>query len=346
MDVLFLTIFDIAVCDVVRTDYIAGFNGYRDYVTVLTGLLTLIIGATGVGAFLSFKKFRAEEQKVLDSLEEEKDKIIDRRNQLDMFLKIEEARNISESEGAYSSAIKLFDDAEKDFSKNYMLYILRGETYSFRGKTGDFQNAITDFELAIKLNGNSSRAWFGLGRAQYRCQLSKCVMTQNGKQFIAAGVSASMLKISRDDILLRKNADIKNAIANIEKSISLQHSEASARMELGDIYKSIGDNHRALDEYKLAYESNNDYAACGVKFALLWLSVNDGENLKEAKQSGIIDILKKASVDDVFNSKAAYALLWFILEQYSHFGEAGDAEKARSMTDSVVINQIFEMRLG
>jgi tetratricopeptide (TPR) repeat protein len=318
----------------------ASFSVYRDFVTVTTGLLTLFITATGIGAYLSFKKFRETEKEIIDKLNNEHNNVVDRRKQLDMYLKIEEARNLSESEGAYTTAINIYNSAEQDFNKNYMLYILRGEVYSYRSKTGDLINAIGDFQTAIKLNSTSARAWFGLGKARFRQQIEKVENTALPRSTIPTGVLASSLRVSVADKLITKNEEILGAISNIEKSISYNYAVASARMALGDIFASLGDVKRSIYEYKTAYESNPAYAACGFKYALLWLAGNDGE-ISETKAAEIIKILKNASVDDVYNSKAAYALLWFL---YGRLQRHDDAKRAKAMTDQLIINQLFELK--
>lgn len=318
----------------------ASFSVYRDFVTVTTGLLTLFITATGIGAYLSFKKFRETEKEIIDKLNNEHTNVVDRRKQLDMYLKIEEARNLSESEGAYTTAINIYNNAEQDFNKNYMLYILRGEVYSYRSKTGDLTNAIGDFQTAIKLNSTSSRAWFGLGKARYRQQVENIENTVLPRATLPTDVLASSLRVSVADKLIANNTEISEAIANIEKSISYNYAVASARMALGDIFASLGDVKRSIQEYKTAYESNPAYAACGFKYALLWLAGNDGE-ISETSAAEIIKILKNASVDDVYNSKAAYALLWFLYERLQRYD---DAKTAKAMTDQLIINQLFELK--
>ncbi|WP_018124910.1 tetratricopeptide repeat protein [Desulfovibrio oxyclinae] len=304
------------------------FQTYRDFVTTTTGLLTLIIGAIGIGSFISFRKFKEEEAKITD-----------RRNQLDMFLKIEEGRNISESEATYSTAIKLYDEAERLHSKYHMLYTLRGEAYYYRNRTGDLQNAIKDFEVAIELKKNSSRAWFGLGQARFRLVRRKHCNINNLERHLE-NEDVADLKIADNEGVIDRKKETREAMEDIEKAISFQYAEAPARLELGKMYKSIGDNKGALKQYKLAYESNKAHAACGFTYALLWLSEND-DCLEKAKEEGILDIIRKASVYDVYNSKAAYALLWYL---YSKVPELGGAEKAKSMTDSLVINELFELR--
>ncbi|MHC1753724.1 tetratricopeptide repeat protein [Humidesulfovibrio sp.] len=307
---------------------VSNFQTYSSFVTTITGLLALIIGAIGIGSYISFQKFKEEEGKITD-----------RRNQLDMFLKIEEARNISESDAAYSTAIKLYDEAEKFHCNYYMLYVLRGEAYYFRNETGDLQNAVKDFELAIKLKKNSSRAWFGLGQARFKLIVKKH-WRASAKERNLKGICASLLTLANNDGLVNAKGEIQIAMDDIETAISFQYAETPARLELGKMYKLTGDNQRALHQYKMAYESNKFHAACGFTYALLWLVEND-DRLDSAEQEGILNILKKSSVDDVFNSKAAYALLWFL---YERLERPDDAKTAKAMTDQMIIDQLFELR--
>jgi hypothetical protein len=306
------------------------FQTYSSFVTTITGILALIIGAIGIGSFISFRKFKEEEEKIAS-----------RRNQLDMFLKIEEARTVSDpnSDAAYSAAIALYDEAEKFHCSYYMLYVLRGESYYYRNETGDLRNAIRDFKIAIRLKKNSSRAWFGLGQARFKLIRDKHCCASDGKRSLQ-GISALELVLANNDGLIDAKNALQIAMDDIETAISYQYAETPARLELGKMYKMTGDNQRALQQYKLAYESNKSHAACGFTYALRWL-VENSDDLSEAKAAEIIKILKIASVDDLYNSKAAYALLWFLYERLQRHD---DAKTAKAMTDQMIIDQLFELR--
>jgi tetratricopeptide (TPR) repeat protein len=203
-------------------------------------------------------------------------------------------------------------------------------------------NAIKDFHKAIKLQDNSARAWFGLGQARFKLAMATSTVNNVGVRNVY-GRPASSLTIadSYGLVLPSKKADVESAIGNIEKAISLQYAAAPARLQLGDMYRSLGDKEEALVQYREAYKSNKDHAACGFKYGLYWLIVN-ADHI-ENNYEEVIDILKKASVSDVYNSKAAYALLWYLFERIPGLG---DAKKALAMTDPLVVNDIFELRIS
>ncbi|WBF66044.1 hypothetical protein LN040_09895 [Desulfovibrio subterraneus] len=317
----------------------SSFSIYRDFVTLITGLLTLIIGAIGAGAYFSYQKINKIVEDTTKNINVEAAKIDGQRKTLEMFLKIEEGRNISDQDGGYSAAIAVYNDAESQYKNHEILYILRGEAYYYRNTTGDISNAICDFKRAIELKSNSARAWFGLGRAEYRSiqNKQKCI---NDEARSIKGMLPSDLVIFRKCVLSDDKVSILKAMESVERAISFQCAEAPARLELGNMQRSIGDDYGALKQYKLAYKSNEKHAACGFTYALHWLIVNR-DCFDKAEEEGVVNILKTSSGYDVFNSKAAYALLWYY---YGKIGKDEESDAAWQRTDQMVIDELFTSR--
>jgi len=336
-DFFFFKLYDVAVCDVVRTDYIAGFNGYRDYVTVLTGLLTLIIGATSIGAFLSFKKFRAAEQKVLDNLKEEKDTFIERRKQLEMFLKIEEARVVKDTDDKGSLAIvSLLNEAEALHDKFPLLNVLRGEEYYLIGD-GYYQAAQSDFLEAIKKDKRSSRAWYGLAQVKFRLAL-KVVSTEHNNGNLDYD-RVKEFRLAKSQFVSNDDMMISEALSDMQKSIGFGFDEESARFEMGRMYEALGDNRNALTQYQKAFRKTGTDLRIGLYYCSSWIR-NNIDKLEQKNLEEIISILNRIGVLAVYNSKLAYALLWFL---YSLFPNLGDAKEALNETRPYAIEEIFVM---
>ena len=306
-----------------------GFDSYRDFVTIVTGLLALIVGAIGIGSYISFKKFKEEEEKIED-----------RRKKLDMFLKIEEARNASETEAGYKSAIELYNLAERDHCEYYLLFVLRGDSYYFLGKTENYRRALHNYEKAKELKNDSSRAWFGCGQAQFK--ILEEASRRDRPTVDLTGVAAANLRLANRDVVTINSKDkVYECIECVEQAIGCGYPEAPARLELGKMFRSIGDDDKALAQYREAYRSNSDHAACRFYYCYHWvfMHANGLYRVERADLDYFVKLLKKVSVFDVYNSKAAYALLWYL---YKLVDTLGDASEVKLKTDQILINDLFE----
>lgn len=340
----------------------SSFNIYRDFVTIITGLLTLIIGATGIGAYLSFKKFRAEEQKVLDSLEQEKEKIIDRRNQLDMFLKIEEARNNLEYEWGFISAIQLYDKAEEKYNSHYLLYALRGNAYYFAAKrsiglsdgreTLYLDKARCDFELAVEKNKNSMLAVYGLGQVLFQ----QALMSREKKEFSGidwdelppvgkeclddtGSEQLKKLKLKRGGDYLGADAKVvKKSISYTQDAIYKGYDDVVGDYTLATMYEAIDNVDLSYAHYKRAYEKG--HLPAGYQYCYLWLRKNNIKELNEDIKS-IILILKRVSVEADDFSNAAHALIVFVSVNISNLQENIGSDYRH--VDKFTIENLFYM---
>ncbi|WP_207262976.1 hypothetical protein [Desulfovibrio sp. Huiquan2017] len=350
IDFVFLKAFEPSINELVQKEYLNNFSGYRDFVTVVTGLLALIVGAIGIGAFISFRRFKEEEEKVTE-----------RRKQLEMFLLIEEARNIMEYEWGFLSAIKLYDKAEDKYDGHYLLYSLRGAAYyiaarkNLRLATGKedlfFNKAKRDFRSALKKNKKSMLAQYGLGEVLFQEALSKRPTIEGlsfdwdkVNTFDSVDNDSDILKEVRNTLQLKVGGDYSGANRKtVEKSILLikdaifnGYDSVVGNHTLGTMYESLDDITNAYKCYKKAY--GNGYIAAGYQYCYLWLRKNCSTGCTQVENE-IVEILEDVSMDDDDFSKAAYALLWFVfLNDDNKFNEA---KRVFSETDKHTIENLF-----
>jgi len=362
VDLFFFKIYNTVACNIVRADYIAGFNGYRDYVTILTGLLTLIIGATGIGAFLSFKKFRAEQQQILNSLKKEKKDIANRKNQLDMFLKIEEARNNLEYEWGFLSAIKLYDEAEEKYASHYLLYTLRGNAYYFAAKRSIglsegreslyLDKAKSDFESAIDKNKNSMLALYGLGQVLFQQALISRVKKNSSDINWENLPSPGKKDLSNEDLNklktlhLKEDGDysganaylVKESIQRTQDAIDKGYDDVAGDYTLAAMYEAIDNTEMAYTHYKNAY--GKGHLQSGYQYCYLWLRKNPLGNSDQSEEiKNVVSILNRVSTGDNNSSNAAYSLLMFI---YSNTDDLENINYVYHRIDKLTIDNLFE----
>lgn len=332
VDVLFFKFLSISTPSVVISDYVTGFNGYRDFITVTTGLLAIIIGATGIGAYLSYKKIKGEETRLTKL-----------RTKFEILLKIEEGRVGSDSESDPESAVRAYRETGMDFDDYHVLYLLRGEAFYKRGKDGDYTLAERDYKKALDIVGTSAKAWFGLGQARFRSILGRMEYRESVDLDPADVVR---FKISNNHVSAQGNdiECVEEAIRCTENAISCGYDRSTALFEIGKMYESINKPEESIARYKNAYYLNTNNSANGFYYALTWIKVNSNNlSLNEINENGIVRILKQAGMMNLFHSKTAYALLWFLYCVVPGLGSDADKKNAFTATNQYVINDMFEL---
>jgi len=332
VDVFFFKFLSISTPSVIISDYVTGFNGYRDFITVTTGLLAIIIGATGIGAYLSYKKIKGEESRLTKL-----------RTKFEILLKIEEGRVGSDSESDPESAVRAYRETGMDFDDYHVLYLLRGEAFYKRGKDGDYTLAERDYKKALDIVGTSAKAWFGLGQAKFRSVLGR----MEYREPVELDVSdVARFKISNNHFSAQGNdiERVEEAIRYTENAISCGYDRPTALFEVGKMYESIGKPETSLALYKDAYYLNTNNSANGFYYAFTWIKVNvNNLSLNVINENGIVRVLKQVGMMNLFHSKAAYALLWFLYCVVPGLGSDADKRNALAATSQYVVNDIFEL---
>ena len=70
LDFVFLNAFPSAICAVAKDKYIASFDSYKDFVTIITAILTLIVAALGIASYISFKEVRGKSKDIMDEFDQ------------------------------------------------------------------------------------------------------------------------------------------------------------------------------------------------------------------------------------------------------------------------------------
>jgi tetratricopeptide (TPR) repeat protein len=341
--------------------FVNAFQGYRDFVTVITGLLTLFIGATGFAAFFSFRKLREEEKSIVLKMEKDEERIEKLRQRLEerertdgekikdiicdlmRYARIQQARVLLESEADKAAAIDVLEGNESTASSDHIFHQLKGDAYYYRGRHGDYDVAVEEYKKAIQCSESSSASWLGLGQAKYRSVASKND-EQDGDLDIGEVISFR-LKENRDTV--SDTSVVEEAIRDIKKAISYGASVAEAGIELGHMYKSIEKYDSALDAYQNVLSSNKNHTACAFFYCHLWIVRKYekllSEDVSQEEVNEIVRLLKRIGLLDVYNSKVAYALLWYLFSTIKGLGTDKDVDEAYSATTKYTINNLFEL---
>lgn len=309
-----------------------GINSIQNFITIVTGLLALIIGATGIGSYLSFKKIQEEERRLRRI-----------REKSDALLKIIEISYFDPLTATGSrSAIKSYSGAEKQCKDYVILYILRGEEYYY---DKNYSAAISDFGKALSIEPTSSRALFGLGQAQFR-ELTK-YENQNkcsrvwSYDFFKGNLSQLKMHKFGEQIPnhTEKKEEIAKAISSLNKSSKYGYDESKVEFEIGRIHDSKEETCTAIEKYKNSYkisEGKNMEAALFYCIAWVRRKFENNECVDDNEKDGVINILLDISVS--LQAKTVYALLLYI---YCSTGNEELAKRAFTETNDSAVNEFF-----
>jgi len=337
----------------------ASFSVYRDFVTTITGLLTLIIGGVGFATFFSYKKIREEEESVLCKMKDEQSNIEKLRKELEEMKRIEgetfsdsskrigkferilQIKSLLNSESEKSSAIRAIEKANESDMSEHIFHQTKGDAYYFRGENGDYTIAIEEYKKAITYNETSAKAWFGLGQATY-------------KSVIRTNDESPEIELDKNDVrkfMLRKerievsdHLKVKESIDFIKKSLSFDIS-AEAGIELGHMYNALGEYDMAMCAYKSVLLVSPSHYTCAFSYCRLWITKNCLD-LKQGKfpteeLEHIVRLLKRIGLYGVYNNKDAYALLWYLYSIVPGLAEKTQIDAAYSATSCFTISNLF-----
>ncbi|MCJ2163440.1 MULTISPECIES: tetratricopeptide repeat protein [unclassified Pseudodesulfovibrio] len=331
IDFVFLKAYQPPITDLIQKDYLKDFSGYRDFVTIISGLLAIIMGAAGFGSFIAYRNIKAEEIR-LSKL----------RTKFEVLLKIEEGRAGSDSESDPESGVKVYKDTGMEFDDYYVLYLLRADAFRKRGKDGDYALAERDYRKALEIHGNSPKGWYGLGLTKYLAVRGR--MEYCEKESVGLDIeNVSRYKLT-DNTLRVKEEDfvqVKEAIICMKKAISCEYNESIALFDIGNMHESMGDIDKAIDSYNEAYKLDKSNTTHGFYYAYSWIKKN-AHDLSHVAAAGVEEILKQVGMMNLYLSKPAYALLWYLYSVPSLKDEKA-AQHALSATNQYVIDDLFEM---
>lgn len=342
LDFLFLNAFPHSFSLITKAEYLTSFNSYKDFVTIITGILTLIIASLGLASYFSFKEVRKESKKIISEYKKLRSAFYSDYKKLQMFLKIQQAITMKEKDKGTVLVVDILREAEKIDKKFSLINILIGDEYYLLG--GDnYRYAKSEYQKALdkqkSKNERSPRASFGFALSEYRLSLSQSKQQKNdilAKSTIAAKCIES-ITISKTQF---KSTDIRktrNAISHMETALEGKYAIDECYFELGRMYESISNDEKAIELYKKSFENNCNNFEYGFAYCVAWVR-NNKNDLSECKKNGIIDILKSTCANETFTAKLAYALLWYI---YKSINDTTEMEEAFNETTRSAMNEMF-----
>lgn len=356
----------IPLIDANKKIYMDGFEHFRDFATLLCGLFTVFIALSAFFGFITYRKIIDEEEKISD-----------RGNRLDMFLKVAEAKYSSDPEWGYVTAIKLYDDAENIYNKDYLVYALRGDTHLLAWKSGKGQRgcplnfhlykAKEDFEKAVQVNKSAASALHGLSTTIFQLALSSRQSDEECCVHLNWDIATKLMRCDDDSVLLplkqqdlpiclKENCDyfgadeleVKKSIQIMGEAIFNGYDETIASLELGAMYEAVGSTELALEKYATAYKSNMVIIA-GYSYCYLWVRTKlfeciananiECEIINELKKT--VSILQDVAEADYNYAKAAFALIGFVYLVAPGYCNK-DARTAFSKTDKDTMEKLFK----
>lgn len=380
IDFVFLNILYANGHSATEIDSVKSFQGYSDFVTVITGILALIIGSTGFAAILSYKeltdkvgdikKVKADADKQLeenrgkiDKFKEEadsqlanklaeinavKDEANKIRDELASYARIQHASSLLSSEAGKSSAIDVLNGSVKTSGVDAIFHRIKGDAYYYRGKNGDYNVAIEQYEKALKFNEELNSAWFGLGQVKYKSVCQPPFIDKLDAQDLKLDKVASFT-LSNTRNIIKDDAVVREAIMCMEKAVSYGYGKVEADVEMGKMFNDIEEYGSALSKFKNAYDLNPMYTAGGFYYCHLWIVTNQDKlrkgGIDKKVLEELVDKLKFVGFRDLYNGKAAYALLWYLYSAVpvaQKLGSKSDAENALKSTDQYTINDLFK----
>ena len=314
------------------------FNIYRDFVAVATGLLTLIIGATGAGAYLSFQSFKRKEKKIISSLKRAEKRFLERTNKLEMFLSITEAQITKESDEKGSlSSIELYTTALSKYPNYPLVHVLMGEEYYLMGSSY-YNLSIGCFEKALLYDtGKTARAYYGLGQALFQSSISEDIHHDRD-------ISKSNIEEFKLNSLQSRCTDesrVRRAISKMKIAHKKGYEQELTFFELGRMYEALGKHKESLNNYKKSYKAAPNDMTRAFYYCLSRVRNNfDLSDEQDTKET--IELLNKICYLGLMNKGLAYALLWYVYTKREG-AEDKKALQARKKTNDYEINELFTL---
>ncbi|MGV6997043.1 hypothetical protein ACUZ9P_14315 [Desulfovibrio sp. QI0430] len=308
----------------------------QDFITILTGILALIIGSTGLGAYLSFRKILKEERKMTDL-----------RKKFEALLEMTEASSFDPVTATKDlSAVTVFSRVEKKCKDYGLLYVLRGEQYYY---SGYYKLAIADFEHAVHIDSTLARAWYGWGQALFRIYSERKTDTR------AALMNAPLWNFedffSKSRQFIMKEFDFKIApgkatevVEKYQMALRYGYDVSKIKFEMGRVYQAIVDNENnernlkeALDAYSASFDSDN-YEA-GVYYCGAWIRKNYKRIVERNDFSGIDEVVYRLKlIENSVQKTIVYTMLCYL---YCISDKQNEARRVFPEANDLSINELF-----
>ena len=304
----------------------------QDFITIATGLFSLIVGAGGLGVYFSFKRI----------LEEEK-KISHLREKFEALLIISESSSFDPvTATGDQNAVKIFSAAEKKCRDYGLLYVLRGEQYYY---SESFKLAIEDFEKAVKIDPTLARAWYGWGQALFRSEstLENVPKFRTIWNFNSFKNVCNHLKMHEIDRKICPDK-AKNSLEKMNRAKNYGYDESKINFEIGRIHEAMqngGCNNTTFEEilsnYDESYKNGNSDA--GLYYCVAWIRKNYNLIVPNDHGNGVDNVIEiLINISNTIHKSLVCALLCYI---YCLLGDSARAERVFQETNDMAINELF-----
>jgi Tfp pilus assembly protein PilF len=150
---------------------------------------------------------------------------------------------------------------------------------------GDFVRAEAHFETAVRINPNYTEAQLNLmvtynelGKYDEARQLYARIRSKARPQRIDPLVRGKLSNMHADLAQAYLDAGLQHdAVAELEKAVTLSPDFADLRLRLGQLYRDIGELTRARHEFETARNSNPNYLRARISLGTFLLSADEHE---------------------------------------------------------------------
>lgn len=341
LDFLFLRAFPHSFSAIAKAEYLTNFNSYRDFVTIITGMLTLVMATFGLVSYMSFKETREKSKELISEGEKIRSNFHADHKKLQSSLKIIHAITLKEKDRGNSLVIDILREAERIDETYPVTNILIGDEYYLLG--GDnYRCAKNEYQKALDKNTShesSPRALFGLALSEYRLSLAQAKQQKKelqDKEFFEQK-DINEIVISTTQFISVDEEKTRNAISNMEKALDGKYAIDECYFELGRMYESIGSLEKSIFLYKKSFEINSNNLDYGFAYCVAWVRKNSSD-VSKCNEDGIKNILKTICANDTFAAKLSYAILWYLSKK---LGEEDNARDAFNETTKYALNEMF-----
>jgi len=326
------------------------FNVYKDFVTVVTALFTLVVTIFGIGGYISFNEIRkklegiiAEYENIKKKIESEHEKTKCELNKeyarLKAFCNIAEAKVTADENRGSMAAIRLLQEAEKLDSNLSLTNMLIGDEY-FKGGVENYTAAKSEYEKALTKDNKSAISYFKLAKAEFKIITKghKKLVNQIQPKIECFNDHFDEVFFADPEFLTDDIASVKVAIGHMNMALANEYAKDECLFELGRMFESISKNYEAIDYYKKAYAHNESNYQVGLAFCAIWLRENHKKAHDILLQEFVVRVLSEVCVKDLLCNKLAYALLWYV---HKVKGEDDKAREFLKKADESAFNEMF-----
>lgn len=319
---------------------------YKDFVTFSVSIIGILAGFGGLVAYISFKEFREKYQKLSLDFEKKNALITEKSNHLEELARAHEVilyRSTDRGSSLVISELRRLQRSSK--SAGAYLCVLIGDEYLALGSNFYFE-ARKYYRQALRKDDSLARAVYGLALAEFKivvCNsttetVARKPVKKTEKQCDCGSICLAPTQTlsDRKHILI-----VQGAMARMLLAKQLGYTEDECFLQRGKMAECLGKIELALEEYKLAVESNPKNYEAMLYYCIAKIRIKNSGDWDEEEKCYIIELLKNVANLSLMLSKLAYALLWYL---YKQNGKKEEADDAWGETTSFALSEMFVLR--